>query len=174
MSGTWHNIGEVRSVNPARRELRIRVERGRAQALEGHDWIWVKAGRRDPVRYRAESIRKSGDGLAAVLVAGVPRDEVRTMTGARVVTEVAIAPTKDAYAVDDLVGLILAERGVDLGRVVDAMETPAHEVVEIERPDGSRAMVPLAAELVDAIDFDTGRINMNDAPMVESAAAASG
>jgi ribosomal 30S subunit maturation factor RimM len=174
MSGTWHNVGEVRSVNPARRELRIRVERGRLPAVEGQDWIWIKAGRREPVRYRATSVRKKGDGVTAVLAVGVPRDEVRTMTGAWVVTEVAIAPTKDAYALDDLVGLVLAERGVDIGTIVDAMETPAHEVVEIERPDGSRAMVPLAAELVDVVDFDAGRIEMNDAPMVESASAASG
>jgi len=174
MSSTWHNIGEVRSVNPARRELRIRVARARLSAVEGQDWIWIKAGRHDPVRYRATSVRKMGDGVTAVLAVGVPRDEVRTMTGARVVTEVEIVPTNDAYVIDDLVGLTLAERGVDIGIVVDAMETPAHEVVEIERPDGSRAMVPLAVELVDAIDFDAGRIDMKDAPMVESAAAASG
>ncbi len=174
MSSTWHNVGEIKSVNPARRELRIRVERGRLQALEGQDWLWIRIGRRDPIRYRAESVRKSGDGVLAILAAGVPRDEVRTFTNARVVTEEVVAPSSDEYAIHDLIGLRLTERGVDLGRIVDALETPAHDVVEIERADGSRAMVPLAAQLVEAIDFDAGCIDMNDAPMVESAAAASG
>lgn len=174
MSSTWHNVGEIRSVNPARRELRIRGADGQLQALVGHEWLWIRAGRREPVRYRAESVRKSGDGLVAVLAVGVPRDEVRTLNGARVVSKEVAAPSSDLYALSDLIGLTLSERGVDIGRVVDAMETPAHEVVEIERPDGTRAMVPLAAELVESIDFDTGRIDMNDAPMVESSAAASG
>ena len=174
MSDTWHNVGEIRSVNPARRELRIRGARNRLQALEGDDWLWIKAGRREAVRYRAESVRKSGDGLVAVLAVGVPRDEVRVLNGARVVTKEAVAPSNDEYDLSDLIGLTLAERGVDVGRIVDAMETAAHEVVEIEQPDGTRAMVPLAAELVKSIDFDAGRIDMNDAPMVESSAGASG
>lgn len=173
MSGTWHNVGEIRSVNPARRELRIRLDRGRADALQGAEWIWVRSGNREPVRYRAESIRRTADELIAVLAAGVPRDDVRDLDRARVVTEAPVAPVSDDYALGDLIGMTLTERGELLGRVVDAMETPAHDVVEIERADGSRAMAPLAAELVIGIDFEAGRIDMSDAPLVESAAAKS-
>jgi 16S rRNA processing protein RimM len=167
----WHTIGEVRSVNPARRELRISVGRGRRTMLEDRDWVWLQRGRQEPVRYRAKSIRKTGDDVVAELADGVPRDEIRTLSGARVVTDEAFAPTAKEFAVDDLIGLNVFERGALLGRVVDAMETPAHDVVEIEREDGSRAMVPLAAELVAAVDFDAGRIDMHDAPSVESASA---
>jgi ribosomal 30S subunit maturation factor RimM len=174
MSGAWHKAGEVRSVNPARRELRVRIDRGRASAFEDCVWIWMQQGRRDPVRYRVDSVRRHEDEAIVMLAAGVPRDEVRTLNGARVVTEQAAAPNDEDYALDDLLGLMLTERGVALGRIVDVMETPAHEVVEIERADGTRAMAPLAAELVIGIDFEAGRVDMRDAPLVQSAAAGSG
>jgi 16S rRNA processing protein RimM len=168
----WHTIGEVRSVNPARRELRISAwTAAAARCWMAGTGFGCNAAARSRCGTRAKSIRKTGDDVVAALADGVPRDEVRTLNGARVVTDEAFAPTANEFAVDDLIGLNVFERGALLGRVVDAMETPAHDVVEIEREDGSRAMVPLAAELVAAVDFGAGRIDMHDAPSVESAPA---
>jgi ribosomal 30S subunit maturation factor RimM len=167
MAGAWHTIAKVRSVNPARRELRLQVESGRRHCLEGAAWLWVQTHGAQPLHCRVEKLRwHNGDAIAG-LTAGVSRDVVGAMKGANIVTDVVPAPIADDFDARDLIGLEVFDRMSRIGVVVDAIETPAHIVIEVERKQGSAVLLPLAPELVDVIDFDEGRIVMREAAAVE-------
>jgi len=60
------------------------------------------------------------------------------------------------YSYAGLIGLrVETTGGRFLGRVRDIMQTPAHEVLEIEAPAGGTVLVPLVGELV-TIDVEAG------------------
>ena len=53
------------------------------------------------------------------------------------------------YVVGDLLGLpVETASGAPLGVAEDVFETPAHEVLQVRRPDGGELLVPLVDELV--------------------------
>lgn len=62
----------------------------------------------------------------------------------------ALPPLEDGeYYHADLIGLAcVSTEGVDLGRVVEVDNFGAGDVLDIERPDGNRFMVPMRAEAV--------------------------
>jgi len=65
------------------------------------------------------------------------------------------APDDDAYYVFQLVGLVVEEDGGrSLGRIVDVLEYPANDVLELD----SGLSLPLVAACVREVDLDGGRI----------------
>ncbi|MFQ5669810.1 MAG: ribosome maturation factor RimM [Acidobacteriota bacterium] len=58
---------------------------------------------------------------------------------------------------------VMSPTGREYGRVVDAEEGPGQDQLVVERPDGSRALVPMTSAIVRSIDISAGRI-LVDAP----------
>ena len=54
------------------------------------------------------------------------------------------------YRAGDLIGALAREEktGVELGRVVDVLSAPAHDILEVRPADGGSLLVPLVADLV--------------------------
>jgi ribosomal 30S subunit maturation factor RimM len=66
------------------------------------------------------------------------------------------------YRVGDLVGLrVETSAGRYVGDVVDVIQAPAHEILDILTPDGGSQLVPLVDELV-SVDDEAGVLRVRD------------
>ena len=55
----------------------------------------------------------------------------------------------DHYPVSDLLGARVVTGGIELGVVTEVLMNPAHDILQIDAPDGKRTLVPFVAELVE-------------------------
>jgi 16S rRNA processing protein RimM len=141
-----HGIGgEVRlklfaqSVDSLRRHERVRVG-DRLLTLAS-----LKGDRAPIARFAEISDRNSAEALRGLLVT-VPRS--------------ALPPLDEGeYYHADLIGLPCeSASGEALGRVVAVEDFGAGDIIEIEKPDGKRSMVPFRAGVADLVD---GRIRLD-------------
>ncbi len=94
------------------------------------------------------------------------RTAAEALRGARLEADVdPAAEVEDGAWFDhELIGLAVQDPGgAVLGRVVGVEHLPAQDLVDVERPDGVRRLVPLVAALVPTVDVAGGRIVV-DAP----------
>lgn len=160
-------IGRIRSVNPAKRELRVTVAEDSSGALDAADFVEIERAGETPVRCKVEEVTHHGTEAVVALSAGVSRDLVRQWKGATVLGPSAGAATpgeSDPYAADPAtyVGYkVYTAAGDFVGEVVDAFRTPAQGVLEIGRPGGpatgKTVLVPLVPEIV-TIETDASRL----------------
>ena len=161
----WRCTGSVVSVNPARREARVRYHAPFQAPSETTEWLWFRIrNRAKPLRCKVESIRVQEQGLIATFCPGVTRDTVASLRHAEVVTRESDTPEYDMLDVDGWIGLTLVgqEEGETLGRVVDGFVTAAHGVAEVETPDGDRFLLPVTAPVVVDINREKGIIIVRD------------
>lgn len=166
MPGPWFRIGAVRSVNPARRELRIKAVPTLSYQFDGIEWIGIQAGNGAPVlRCKVESVHRREDNVTVRLGAGATRDAVAAMRRAEVLLEdAARKPRPEGFwHPSELEGLKVASaEGEVLGTVREVVETRAHLVIEVAKPEGGSLMLPLVESLVETIDPDAGLIRVGD------------
>lgn len=156
------SIGRIRSVNPARRELHIDIDKGRRSQFETLEWLRVVCGSGNTLRCRVAALRIDSDKkAAATLTAGVSKDVVRGMKGARVVVLEEELQPRSAwdFAPEELVDMTMVTlSGETLGTVAGAFETAAHMVIEVEKTKGGSFLLPAVREVVKEIDFESRRI----------------
>jgi ribosomal 30S subunit maturation factor RimM len=156
------SIGNVVSVNPARRELRIILDPGWHEALEHRKWLNLDADGA-LFRCRVASVRSAGKRLIVRLSAGIARDTVARMKGASVLMEETAGRLEDAYSLAELAGMTVVDRQERLvGTVKDAYTGRAHSLLEIEGTDGRLMLAPLVDELVVEVDVSRGRLVVSD------------
>lgn len=69
---------------------------------------------------------------------------------------------EDEYLVDDLVGLnVFDTKGNEIGVVSDVGENKASNLIEIQKANGLKFMVPFVKELVPVIDMENKKIVIN-------------
>ncbi|MBN2307648.1 MAG: PRC-barrel domain-containing protein [Candidatus Hydrogenedentes bacterium] len=170
MAESWIEIGRVGSINPARREVRIAVEPGRAHEFEAMEWVRLRPGDGAPVRCRVDAVKRTASDAVLVLAPGVPRDSVARMKGAAVVVAKEELKPRPAgvYVVADLPGMTVVDRdGRPLGTVRDAFETAAHGVMEVDGTAGGSFSLPVVDETMAEVDVERGVVVVNDiAPYV--------
>lgn len=158
-------LGTVRSVNAKRRELRIVPERTHRHEFESLQWLWLAGPGLPAMRCPVTGVRDTGTDLLVTLGAGVPRERVGLMRGARAeLPEGETTPRpQDDWEMQDLLGLrAVAEDGTEIGTIAEVFETPANAAMAIARPDGSRLMLPVIPEVVTAIDFESQSLQLGD------------
>jgi 16S rRNA processing protein RimM len=165
MPESWVYIGSVRSVNPARREVRVKPARRQGHQFESMTWLYVRPRDGDVIRSRVASIRPHADGLIIALVAGVTRDAVRRMKGgSAVVADTDQRPRPDDdWDVSDWIGVqVKGEDGSLLGVVRDVIPTRANDVITVERPDGTAFLLPVIEQVIAGVDSDQGALVVRD------------
>ena len=165
MPESWIHIGSVRSVNPARREVRVKPARGHGHQFKSMTWLNVEPREGDRIRSRVASVRPHADGLIIALVAGVTRDAVRGMKGGSVVMAKADQRPRpdDDWDVSDWIGVqVTRENGSLLGVVRDAIPTRANDVITVERPDGTAFLLPVIEQVIVGVDTDQGALVVRD------------
>ena len=122
------------------------------------------------LRCRVASVRTGETGVRVALGPGVPRDKVARMKGAAVVVEPserAALPEADYDTCELLQFEVLDDKGKCLGRIVEAYETGAHGVIEVEKPGGAIILLPAIEQVITDIDFERGVVHVgNIAPFV--------
>lgn len=151
----------IRSVNPARRELRI-VPHPRYEAVfEALHWLHVAwpDGRR--LRCKVDALRAGSGTVIVALAAGVARDTVAQMRRARVVVPPEAVPAELPWHSTDLFELRAeTEAGEALGQVVEIIETPGNDVLVLEDLAGRRLLLPVIPQVVRAVDMEAGVITL--------------
>ncbi|NUM56218.1 MAG: hypothetical protein HUU46_21475 [Candidatus Hydrogenedentes bacterium] len=172
MAGAWSRIGVVRSVNPAKRELRIDPARASANRAEQLKRVRVAVCGGETMVCTVDAAKSNGDGWIVTLGSGVSRDAVANMKGATVDTErrrtESVAPAELDAA--DWIGLnVVGADRARIGVITGCIESPAHDILEIETPDGRQVLLPAIEQTVESIDLETRTVTVGDiAPHVIS------
>ncbi len=170
MPGSWIHIGRVVSLNPAKRELRIRPVPVHAGCFAEMAWVRVVLRAGTEMRCRVASVRVTETGILLALTPGVTRDTVARMKGGAIVLarEEVRRPAEGGYHVSELENMeVFDEEGNFLGTVKQVYSAGANDVIEVEKPTGKVMLLPVIAELVETVDVDRGRIAVRDiAPYV--------
>jgi len=150
-------IGRIRSVNAARRELRIGMARETLPA--DVEWLFVTGIDGRETRCRVERIK----GDIATLAVGVTRDAVSRMRGATVCADVNVVVDDWQNRLTALDGFeVVDEAGVCLGTVVAVYATNANEAIEVERPDGGSFLLPVIDCVIASMDMKRGVMAVKD------------
>lgn len=121
-----------------------------------------------PLLKVAES-REHGDGVIARLHDVADRNGAEALRGARIFVARSSFPTAgtDEFYWVDLIGLSVFNRdGVLLGTVIDLLETGAHCVLRVRRPDAAadappdeaERLIPFVGAYVDEVDLPGRRL----------------
>jgi len=165
MPDAYVEIGRVKSVNPARREVRITPRAGYAAAFDKLNWLTTQGSGSGPARARLDRIETRGPDVVATLGAVVSRDSVAGMHRARVLLAESDAPDPDVFAMDpgDLKGCaVVDESGRTLGVVAGGFAARDNRVIEIERAGSASRIAPLIPGLVVALDWSGRRLVVRD------------
>ena len=158
-------IGPIRSVQPARRKLRVAPLPGRGRHLTQADWVEAVLRDGSHLRCRVESARELAGLVVVTLTAGVTRDTVARLRGATVLADVDDEAPVDrgASRLEDLVGLSVLDRtGKCLGTVATVYSAGTNEVFEVAKCGGGSMLLPAIQQVIGAVDLDKGAMVLND------------
>lgn len=159
------DAGFVKSVNPARRELRVEAADGVITKLEGRTWLHVRDATGEVMRCKIAKLSPQRGFAIVTVAAGVPRDTVAGLKGSRVVLPADEMKERDGREVDaaELTGMsVVGVNGPLIGEVVSGFETKANGVLEVLRPDGGSLLLPLVPEVIEEIDWDANKVVVHD------------
>ncbi len=136
----------------------------------GRDGVWQ--------RVQVSEVRAHKQGFVASFEGIVNRNAAAALAGCDIGVDAAVlpAPAPGEYYWKDLIGLAVVDRdGVRVGRVVNLLSTPAHDVLVIERvcvrsevdrrkADRREALIPFVAAYVVTVDLDGGEIVIDRDP----------
>lgn len=151
----------MRSVNPARREIRVVPGPGFEEVFSKLELVELRLTDGSRLRCRVAMVREEAGGKILTLTPGVPRETVAGLKGAALSAEVEAEPA--GYAVEELNGLrVLDEAGGELGTVRAVYAAGGSEAMEIARPDGSTLLLPVIEQVVGSVDIERGEIVVKD------------
>lgn len=165
MPDPWIRIGAVRSVNPARRELRVAAVPTQAHQFDAMEWVGLAAEDGVVLRCRVSSVKRRNNDVTIALGPGVTRDTVAAMKRFAVfMEEGARKPQPEGdWSLTDLIGLAVTGPGdTMLGTVREVIEAPANAVMEITKPDGGSVLLPVIEQVIESIDLKNGRMTVGD------------
>lgn len=165
MDDGFVNVGSVRSVNPARRELRVEGSKSRIADLAGREWLHVEEAAGEILRCKVTGVSVQKGFAIVTLAAGVSRDTVAGLKGRRVVLPAGESRPRGAFGFDaaELVGMsIVSVDGSVIGEVVAGFDTKANGVVEVLRPEGGSLLLPVVPEAIVEVDLDGGKVIVGD------------
>ena len=137
----------------------VRLAADDPQDLSGQPRWWVGG-----VERTVEQAKLHSGALVAKLRGIDDRAQAQALKGAVVELPQGMLPALEAgrYYWADLIGLaVVNESGVMLGRVKALFSNGAHDVMEIEGPDGgSGRLLPWVPSVVNAVYLEHGRIEV--------------
>lgn len=162
--GEWVDVAVVANAKDRNGGLVVRSTAGLSLALaEGMDVAFAPPVIDAPRRGCVESLRQLSDASASVRFDSVPTAEVaRMLVGCHVLVResdldeagsAGFAARIEGYAVVD-------EAEGPVGTVARVIDNPGQLLLEVDRPDGGTALVPVVDEIVRAVDESARRIDI--------------
>src|SRR4051794_11345975 len=146
-------LAAVAGAHGIKGELRLKLFSDSLESLSRHDELYVAGAKR-----RLVVIRESGRTAVARFEGVDDRSAAEALRGQLVeVDRAALPPLEDGeYYHVDLIGLAAVDLAGEPVGVVAAVENyGAGDLLEIERTDGNRALIPFKPSIADLVD---GRI----------------
>ncbi len=164
MSTSWVDIGSVRTVNPVKREVRVRPLDGFEGCLDAIEWLHVRQPGGKIERCKVVAVQGAAD-VAIILAPGVPRDTVRLLLNGHVVLEAVEAedylssnetflrwPGMTVYTTD----------GTLLGTIGQIYTSPHNGAFTVECEDGKRLVLPAIDQVVQDLDVEKRTLTLGD------------
>lgn len=149
-------LAAVAGAHGVKGEVRLKLFTDGAASLRHHAHVLV-AG----VELELESVRDAGKGAVARFSGVADRTAAEELRGSLVeVDRSALPPLEEGeYYHSDLIGRIcVTNAGNDAGTVVAVENFGAGDLLEVEAPDGRRALIPFRPGVA---DFDGDRIALD-------------
>ncbi len=112
--------------------------------------------------YRITEVFEHKPGLFVMSLEGVSsRTDAEDLRGSEVtIPEQQVPPLgEDEYFIHQLYNLtVVTEDGQELGKVREVLQTGANEVLVVQRPGQSDALIPVIRDVIAAMDVAQGRI----------------
>ena len=150
-------------------EVRVKSLTGEPGAIGGYGPLTDKGGKR---AFAFESLRPLKDDMLVARLAGVStREAAEALKGVELFArrDQLPPPNDDEFYYDDLVGLEAVDaEGAPLGRIVSLMNYGGGDVLEIAAAEGGETLLlPFTKRVAPRIDFDAGRIVIEQPGEVE-------
>lgn len=158
-------VGVVRSVQPARRQVRVTPVAHEVKALDRAKWIWVVFRQGREARCRVEAVETAGAERLLRFVPGISKDVVASMRGATLEVEAEAGSETSAEVVDvaELPGLEVYDKaGKRMGVVLAVYASPASQAFEVEKENGRTLLLPVIPEVIEAVDREKGAMTLRD------------
>lgn len=157
------DIGVVRSVSPARREIRVTPLAGAENLFDRLGLVEVVLADKVVLRCRIQEIRDETGGKILTLSPGVPRETVARMKGATIEAAAEPEAEQQAYKVEELNGLtVLDKTGAVIGTVTSLYSAGGNDAIEVTRPGGGTILLPVIEQVIAAVNVERGEIIVND------------
>ena len=162
-------MGAFGAPQGVRGEIRVKSLTKEPSAIGGYGPLTDKGRAR---AFAFETLRPLKDNMLIARVAGVSsREAAEALKGVEIFArrDQLPPPSEDEFYYDDLVGLEAVDAaGELLGRVVSLMNYGAGDVLEIAAAEGGETLLlPFTKRVAPRIDFDVGRIVIEQPGEVE-------
>lgn len=158
-------MGRVAAAHGVRGGIKVIPLSAEPAALLDFSTWWFRARDEAPwVPQRVVESRMQSGAIVAVIDGVTTRDAAGGLRGASVgiPRESLPAPAADEYYRSDLAGMAVVNRsGEVLGTVLDFVDSGAHPIVRVAAPDGRERLIPWVAHVVDGVDVDARRIDVD-------------
>ncbi len=158
-------VGEVLKARGVKGELLVRPLTSSMERFLSLRSVWLEANGRE--NFLIESSRPSGE-LALVKIEGIDtREQAVHLSGlALTVPRSEVPPHPDGgHYMFELIGMrVLRTDGIEVGEVVDLMETGSNLVYVVKSTDGKETLVPATRDVVEKLDFEDSVILVRPVP----------
>jgi ribosomal 30S subunit maturation factor RimM len=157
--------GHVRSVNPARRRMRVAVLPGCIGRLVDAPWIFLAFEDGTELRCRIETVERRGSSTeecTVVLAAGVTRDNISRARNAPVMIDCEPGFEQERMSLDWIGFKVTDSGGASLGTVVDMYWTGANSVIEIAKGGGGALLAPAIDPVIARVDVADKLVVLGD------------
>ena len=140
-------LAAVAGAHGVKGELRLKLFTDSIENLARHAIVSVGGAER-----RLENVRAGSSGAIARIAGISDRSSAEALRGSLVEVDRSALPPLDEgeYYHADLIGLACVDgEGRNLGRVVAVENFGAGDLLEVERPDGKRSLIPFKAGIAD-------------------------
>lgn len=154
-------IGRIRTSFGVRGHLKVLPYSGETDHFRQLDSVVLSSGSRRK-ELAVEEVFEQGRDLIIKLSGVDAPEEARTYNGWDIlVSRDKAAPLEEGeYYLADLVGCSVSHSGNAVGKVIAVVEGGGGDLLEVERPDGSRCFIPFRKEFIGAVDTSGGEIEL--------------
>jgi 16S rRNA processing protein RimM len=158
-------VGEVLKARGVKGELLVRPLTSSMERFLSLRSVWLGTDGRENLLI--ESSRPSGE-LALVKIEGIDtREQAARLNGLALTiprSEVPPHPNGGHYMFELFGMTVLRTDGIEVGQVVDLMETGSNLVYVVKSSDGKETLVPATKDVVEKLDFEESVIVVRPIP----------
>lgn len=155
----FYLVGKILSAHGVRGDVTVQVWTDRPDRFDVGCYLWLLSDEGNS-RLTVRNVRKGPRGLIIRFESIDTRDQAEQLAG--IILAISAIdrgePEEDAHYVSDLLDcMVVTDDGDNLGRIVDVMSQPHHDLYVVEGPYGE-ILVPVVREFIQDIDIEQRRV----------------